>query len=526
MILIEATINSTVYRCSLEGNDPDDALEWTYNWKPYVVSFTAPQYRMAKAYGGFCKMSFGSIELSPDLFADEWYPPINFPITAKYTATDDSTTETLFTGTAHRSEVTKETIIYDLYGIEYDVDLLAEAEDYNGNIVALPMAIGLVSYEQPVRLPDAGGYPTYHKGSITGTLAKNITVIADNGSGKCRFTTGAAHGFSNADVVTTEDAARNAWDTSAITLINTTTFDKASLAFVANSTGHAYKTGYWGVYDDGVPISGNVTDNGNGTFSLSAVPTGEVSISGTGQDTTLAELIDWACGASYLDLTSDTALWTATIPNISHWAASQKKLVDFLSDICAFFGHLFFISGSTLYLVGMGEDNGTDTITEFEYFDGPYHDRPPVSIFRSKWITRESVSETIGQYVKDIGNDTYQESAYPYGKDESIDPYTGTMADIDTQLEAISTIYHMPYCYLKMPLIGSLPMPGKKISWLDESMGQKTSAYIRARSIRYDFDNEEITIEGEGAMVTAVDELLGAGLGILDLFGGAGLDVS
>jgi len=45
-----------------------------------------------------------------------------------------------------------------------------------------------------------------------------------------------------------------------------------------------------------------------------------------------------------------------------------------------------------------------------------------------------------------------------------------------------------------------MPTIGEKITWEDTSLGQDTDAYIRARAIQYDFDNEVMIIEGEGVL--------------------------
>jgi hypothetical protein len=434
MILAEMVINSVTHRISIEGNDPD--YEWTYNWKPLIVSFAAPQYRMDQKHGGFCRLSFGAIELSPDLFDSDWPPPMSCELTVKYTATNDSATETFFTGTCHRKTISRDSIVYDLHDAAYDVDLLEEGTDYNGATVALPRAFGNVAYRKVVRLADVGSpsKPTYHTGYILGT--KGID---------------------------------------------------------------------WHVYDDGKNIDSNVTDNGDDTFSLSATPVGEVTISGTGEDTTLAEVIAWAASASYLNLTANTTNWDNSIPDLAHWADKQQKMIDFLSEVSAFFSHLVYIRTATIYLVSMGTDNGTDTITEYDFLPSKWTDAPPVAIIRSKWITRAAVEETIGKYVKDTETEAYQESSYAYGKDQSLTPFTTDMDDIKTCLAAILTTIHKPVCSLPMPLLGSLPSPGKKISWADTALGQGTDCYIRARSITYDFDNdnEEVKIEGEGVMAAA-----------------------
>lgn len=433
MILIEKTINSVIHRISMEGNAV--GYNWTYNWKSLVISFDTPQYRIQTVHGGASRLSFGGASYSPDLFSADWPPQVSCLTTAKYTATNDSAPETFFIGTGHLTHITQTEISYDFYDSAYDIDILAEVTDYDGNTVPLPRALGAVVHANPVRVADVGGKPTYHNGYVAGTKAVD-----------------------------------------------------------------------WHVYDDGVNVDANVTDLGNGHFTLSAVPVGEVTLSGTGVYETLADVVTWACGASYLNVTPDTTKWESGIPDFSYWVDNQRNILDFLSDVCAWFGHIFYIKAGTGYLVGMNTDNGARTITEFEFFPSTYEYEPPVNILRSTWVEsiagefQDGSGGTAGRYVKRTDKDTYQQSAYPYGSEETLRPFCSNKTDIDTCLAAILVLIHKPRCRLKLPLQGSLPVPGEKISWTDTMLGQSTDMYIRARSIAYDFNNEEVTIEGEGAL--------------------------
>ena len=439
MILVEITINSTLYRISMEGNDPD--YEWTYNWKPYVISFDSPQYQLAKIWGGYCQLGFGAIELSHDLFASEWPPPILNDIVIKHTSTNDGSTETFFTGEAHLRSITRDSVVYDLHGKKYDIDLLAEDTDYNGDTVSLPRAFGSVTYVIPIRLADVGGNPTYHKGYIAGT--KGID---------------------------------------------------------------------WHVFDDGVDIDANVTDNGDGTFSLSATPIGQVSITGTGKygtgvDDELASIMEWACGASYLNETFSDTYARVSQPSVAYWASSQRKILDFLSDLCAFFAHLFYVDSSGLHLIDMKLDNGSSTLTEFDYMPSVYEYSPPVSILKAKWREREAGewrdpggATAAAKYVKETKKTTSKTSSYAYGKEIRIEPYQAAESNITAALTDIESFIHKSRCRLSIPLTGSLPSPGKKLSWTDTALGQSTDMWIRARTIQYNFDDEEVNIEGEGVI--------------------------
>ena len=45
-----------------------------------------------------------------------------------------------------------------------------------------------------------------------------------------------------------------------------------------------------------------------------------------------------------------------------------------------------------------------------------------------------------------------------------------------------------------------LPVIGQKVSWIDESQGSTLDVWMRCRSLVYDFNNNEVVMEGEGGI--------------------------
>ena len=261
----------------------------------------------------------------------------------------------------------------------------------------------------------------------------------------------------------------------------------------------------WHVYDDGVDICSNVTDNGDGTFKLSAVPVGQVSISGIGTDSTLAEIVEWACGASYLNLTYNGTYARNPSPSLNHWATSQTPITQFLSEICAYFSHIFYIRGTTLYLVDTKINNGSRIITEFDYMPSEYNYNPPVSVIKTVWQYREAGEwrdKTGGGsgavYVKETDHEVSVISIYPYGEEMEVNCFQENHDNILTALNDILDMVEKPMCNLKMPLTASPVLPGEKVLFQDTSLQSTTEIWIRARNITYDFDNYEVTVSGEG----------------------------
>lgn len=202
--------------------------------------------------------------------------------------------------------------------------------------------------------------------------------------------------------------------------------------------------------------------------------------SGTAFADTLTNVASWFCNAARLNLTLDSTYARASSPTVAYTTSSDQVALKLLSDICAYFTHAFYISGSTLYLVDMLLDNGSRTITEFDFFPSSYEMKSPIA----------SVSD--GTYT--------QTSSYPYGQAKTVTSYCTVQAQIETALDNIITVSNKFGCQLKIPLIGSVPVFGEKISWTDTSLGSDTDAYIRGRGITYNFDSEEIIIKGEGVL--------------------------
>ena len=180
----------------------------------------------------------------------------------------------------------------------------------------------------------------------------------------------------------------------------------SAFAMVANAS----RNTFFAVCDDGVPIQIRVIDNADGTFSLSKSPVGTVDISGTGPAATLEEAMSWGYTRLGNVLSFDSTNARATSPAISYWAISQKPLIDFMSDICAFFTHYFYIKDDILVLGDMLLDNSTRSADEYDYFTATYGESKAISQLTSRWTTYVAINgadEETGDteaYVKAIEN--------------------------------------------------------------------------------------------------------------------------
>ena len=173
-------------------------------------------------------------------------------------------------------------------------------------------------------------------------------------------------------------------------------------------------------------------------------------------------------------------------PNVTHTVTDQVLAIDLASAIAEFYSHLFYIVGSTAYLVDMKLSNGTDrTLTEFEFFAFPgYQYNPPLSAVRC------------GTYAVF--------STYPFGAEQSIDAYHTTEANILTALADILAIENSPRIVFDIPMeAGRFPVPGKKMILPDTANMADLLSWIRVRKIGYDFIGQSINIEGEGVIAAA-----------------------
>lgn len=126
-LLIEFVVNGTTRYMSDVGVASD------YMYKEFVIGFDMPTRTIAFDYGGYCEMSYGSISFTPEVFEDDWPPPINGSIAIKYKDENSDVIQTIFSGTAHRKTIAVDRIEYGLYGTEYDETVIPGTQ-YSDNL--------------------------------------------------------------------------------------------------------------------------------------------------------------------------------------------------------------------------------------------------------------------------------------------------------------------------------------------------------------------------------------------------------
>ncbi len=175
----------------------------------------------------------------------------------------------------------------------------------------------------------------------------------------------------------------------------------------------------------------------------------------------------------------------ASPPPIDYTVGSEIPNIQLAAAIAAYATHLIYIVEPVAYLVDMLLDNGSRTLTGFQYFPSEYWRKDPLY----------KVLATVGE-----DEAAHVDATYPYGRQETISPYHDTAGTVETQLSNILTIENKSRCTLQMPFKGAIPAPGEKISWTDTSLEHDADCYIRARTIRYNFLDDLIEVEGEGVL--------------------------
>jgi len=537
MILVEVTINTVLNRLSMEG------IALTHWWDNKVISFDPPVYKTSEKRGGFCSLSFGSVSFSPDLFESDWPPPINCVTTVYYTETTEAAKQKMFEGTLHLNDIKNDEITYEFYGETVDFDLLDESYAYDEDAVDVVKAatykwtvIGATSEYYCELL--AGGDPeivepeiifeddtAITEGSAVGSLAINEWIYDDPGTGwdtvivriagsvdpdtkadgylRAGYTDEQVPYYRAFGEVTHVKPLRlaNAWG-------GNYRYDMGHITGTVANCGEAVGD-IWCVYDDGVDISSNVTNVLNNVFELTSAPVGTVTMSGTGEDITITEIFDWA--ATRISYTLDSTYVASPAPSISYWANKQKPLTDFLGKLTEFFSHLFYLRDSKIYLVSMSADNGSASLDSYDFMVNQLEYTAPISQITAEWETRkpgewseaDNPGVAAGVYVKETTETVTIDGGYSYGDELSIsDIFAYTRSDVTDALTDILALEQEPDVEVTMPFTGTLPLPGKKITIIDDTMKVNSTIIMHVGEVHYDMSNNEIKLIGNGSITT------------------------
>jgi hypothetical protein len=258
----------------------------------------------------------------------------------------------------------------------------------------------------------------------------------------------------------------------------------------------------WKVYDDGVQLTTNVTDNGDGTFSLLVLPVGQVSVTGASSYNSLDDLFNWA--ASRL---GTSASLNTTDPTLNVLLRNQMPLLDALDSIAWWANHVFSY-GSGITVVHRNLDNGSRTLTRF--FPPEYSHEPPVKQVLASYETltpgtQANSSGTVYRLIPEtikmaadgemaIGS-VIEAPCYNNNRSAALI----VLGNIASNIAKVRVSVGVP-----MAELATIPAVGEKITLVDSRLPDESTVVFRVRGLEYNFGDKSnpamVTITGEGTV--------------------------
>lgn len=262
-----------------------------------------------------------------------------------------------------------------------------------------------------------------------------------------------------------------------------------------NGTKHTH----WHCYDDGVDICANVTETattGTGTFTLSVAPVGEVTVSGTGTVTDLDEWMAWACAR--LGYTYSGTLGKNPSPALDFWADTQTPLATMIDQVAGYCNHIIYDDeAGTMRLVDRDANNGSRTVDEFGFFEAPLSEPNPIKLMRAAWTTRKKAAQVA--VLQEERHEITVTGPVEVGQEITITAYNESEALVRAAMETLMSSWTQSRGEIVMPIGERLILPGQLVTWTDDQHPTPISVAIRARRLSYDFEQETVTVSGEGA---------------------------
>lgn len=225
------------------------------------------------------------------------------------------------------------------------------------------------------------------------------------------------------------------------------------------------------------------------TYDLYAPQFTHLTTAGTVFNKSLLNCIKQLSSSLKLNLTVSSSASRTPSPWINYTVLSNTYSVDILDQFCAYNTHLFTITGASsggsstrLNLIDMFSTSGSGS-TSWDSF----------SIMPSEYEYGSAISTVTASSVVSA-------TTYSYGVNESVTPYASATSDISNAIGLIKTILNRPRAKIRKPLGGILPICGKVITINDTGPVVSTKMVLCARGVTYDFDEEEIIVEGDGSL--------------------------
>ena len=248
-------------------------------------------------------------------------------------------------------------------------------------------------------------------------------------------------------------------------------------------------------FDDGVLVNENWTvAGGYAEGSVSVV--GTLTISGTGNMTTLNDVFNWAAtemGLSYSNIHGGDVALNCVV-------TSQMLMVDLLDALAYYCCYQFYIKSDTIYLVDMNQDNGEQEIEEFDFVEIKYAWPMPRKQYSAAWTLKKFDPTTVT--VIDDPQEVEHFTDSSVGDDVTITPYDQTVDDVTAKIEAIAEQDTKVIIELSLPL-DRLPSIGEKISFTDRKQSHNITGYLRVRSYSLNYSSKTLDLSGNGEITFA-----------------------
>ena len=401
---------------------------------PKIVTFTSPKFNASGEHGGFCKISYGKVSFYPDTFEDSWPPPKSIEMQAYFSEVVEAGKQRIFDGTIFLTGVFDNRVEYNFFDIGSDLNLLDTIVSYS-------------SGTDEVVIPKVFGDVNYFE-----------ALRLPNYSGYYNF--------------------HDAYLTSAFT-----------------------------VWDDGAgaDITSNATKvAGSNSFYLNPNPVGTVTISGTSSiATTFSGLLTWVASEIGAVASFTSMNQTTEDKSVRLEITSQTKLIDFFDDILQYFCCLSFFryAGDFLFTTDMDDyfSNSVYDHNEYTCFGTSISHNPPVDSVTINSIVRTAKTDPVD--VVESESQIKVNSGYSYANNElSLDSQSFSSLTDQVDATKIIDVQGRPLISVTLPMAFPLTVPGMhfSITTTTDSYAKDMLLNVRAANITYNFDKEDMAIQGDG----------------------------
>lgn len=435
-VIMSITVAGTVRKLSAEG-----LAGISYYYEPLIMS--APSLSLAYADGGgYIKPSYGNVVFSPDLFAAKPADTLNGTI---YWMDRETLTETLlYTGTFVLVSIGRDEVVYSIREHSFDIDLLIDGVDKNGNTVSKPLAMGAVgSPNQPYfpaqRTTDVSGTPTYYKGG--GLLSTGLDVYDD---------------YTSITASCTDRSPTDPYGT-----VSRTTGTNAATIYIIPNSQSISTLAHLATY-----IAGRlgVTASYPPTFSTYLVAKYVTS------NIKAIDFLDKSCGFYGQVFYASGDLSTLTF--VDRATADPSPIAIDSFD--------FFeapISGKRLIKSISAKSENAKT-----------PEKDPSDPTKLHLVSKEWIASVSGD---DYGDEIDIETFLDMSQNESYFKNINT-----TRLTSLLALWQQPWASVTLPIDGNIYAIGRDLVITDDTFVVTLTTTMKILNISYDFDNETVTYSG------------------------------